>query len=121
MAWINIAVLTVLGLMVCVGLVETLSWLAVRVCSKGTHVYKVFPISSEDAAEKQMSLLHASLEWDACPYTVHCVFYAEGLSDEKYAQCERLANDTGALCARTPEELARIMGRVDLHADTSAL
>ena len=96
------------GLLACVGLVQAVSWAAVRLARKGGRVYRVVPVGGAQSGD-QMSLVYACLQWEANPSGQRTLVYDAGLDEEAARACQRLAEAAGAAFVRTPWELAAIL------------
>lgn len=106
----NVIIWVAVVLLACLGLVQLFTWIAIRHSCKGNRVYKIIPIGGEGKnAGDQMSLLYACMQWEANPSRQIYVLYNAGLSEEEIAVCVQLTQNTGALFAKTPQELVALM------------
>lgn len=85
----------VLAVLACVGLVETVSWLAVRGAVKHSRVLRVFPVGGGGNTGRQMSAMYACLQWEANPSRQRVVLYDAGLDDQGVRDCEKLTEGAG--------------------------
>lgn len=85
-----------LAVLACVGLVETISWIAVRRTARTVPVVRVFPVSGEGKdTGKQMAAMYACLQWEANPSGQRFVLYDAGLEEQGVKDCETLAAGAG--------------------------
>lgn len=90
----------ILAVLACVGLVETVSWLAVRSAAKHSRVLRIFPVGGGKNTGKQMSAMYACLQWEANPSRQQVVLYDAGLDDQGLQDCEKLTQGAGVAFVR---------------------
>ncbi len=109
MDWM-VLVIAGLGALSCVGLMQAVSWVAVRLRRQGNRVYRVVPVGGAGAAiGGQMALAFACLQWLSNPEGAKLVLYDVGLTPAQAQACARLAQGAGIWFARTPQELAALL------------
>lgn len=92
----NLILRTLLAILACVGLVQTISWIAVRRTAKQVPVARVFPVGGEGRdTGKQMAAMYACLQWEANPSGQGFVLYDAGLDEQGVRDCETLAAGAG--------------------------
>ena len=107
MDWM-VLVIVVLGTLSCVGLMQVVSWVAVRLRRKGNQV----PVGGAGSViGSQMSLAFACLQWLSNPEGSQLILYDAGLTPAQAQACARLAQGGGMWFARTPQELSALVGR----------
>ena len=106
----NILVMIALCLLACVGLVQTASWIAVRLGNKQGRVYRVFPIGGEGKNPgRQMARMYSCLQWESNPSRQVYVLYDMGLDDQAVKDCKELSESAGVAFVRSPHQLDRLM------------
>ncbi len=107
---LDVALWIVMAVLGCIGLVEAITWIAVRMSRKGNRVYRVIPIGGEGKnTGDQMSLMYTCLQWEANPSEQVYVLYDAGLDEQGVKACEELTRAAGILFIRTPEELVQLL------------
>ena len=99
-----------LGLLACLGAVQALSWVVVRLCRKGGKVYRVVPVGGVGSRPgDQMSLACACVQWESNPSGQRTVLYDAGLGEGEADACARLARALDAPFVRSPGGLAALL------------
>lgn len=93
-----------LAVLACVGLVETVSWIAVRGAAKYSRILRVFPIGGEGKnTGKQMAAMYACLQWEANPSRQALVLCDMGLDEQGRSDCMKLAESAGVAFVKKGE------------------
>lgn len=100
----------ILGLLACVGFIQTASWMAVRLNSRHAAVLRIFPIGGTDKSPgKQMAAMYTCLQWEANPSKQTFVLYDAGLGEQGVRDCESLSKSAGVLFVRNAKELEALL------------
>lgn len=80
--------------LVCVGIVQVISWLFVRAGTRKATIFRVFPVTQANAG-KQMSAMYTCAQWEAKAAREIYVLYDVGLDTQGVHDCEVLSQGTG--------------------------
>lgn len=106
----NLLFMFVFGLLACVGVVQMLSWVAIRLGSRRGRVLRVFPIGGKDAnTDAQLAQMYSCLQWEANPSRQIYVLMDMGLDEQGARDCTALANGANVLFVRSMSELEAVM------------